>query len=139
MPFTAHRGAFFNVAGSFNDFFETQITAKGLPSWMTSAVVNFDMPQQPLTFPSFSVAHLGTETREMAQGRALDDGWRGAEQIGLAGGSCWESYPRASPPAARPSLSWTYTAHPPARPRTVRSPAPTPRARRRSRPTQTRM
>ena len=96
MPFTAQPGAFFNVAGSFNDFFDKQLTAKGLPSWMTSAVVNFDMPQQPLTFPSFSVTHLGTETREMAQGRALDDGWRGAEQIGLAEISCWESYARAS-------------------------------------------
>src|SRR3989304_8434683 len=101
MPFTAPPGAFFNVAGSFNAFFDKQITAKGLPRGMARAVVNFDMPQQPLTFPSFSVTHLGTETREMAQGRALDDGWRGAGQIGLAEISCWERYARGSGLQAR--------------------------------------
>ncbi len=96
MAFTAQIGSFYNVAGSFNDFFEKQVTAKGLPAWMTSAIVNFDYPQIPLIFPSFSVTHLGHAPREVAQGRNLDEGWRGAEQVGLAEISCWESYARAS-------------------------------------------
>lgn len=97
MPFTAQPGGSFNVEGSFNDFFLTQLTARGLPDWMTSAVVNYDYPQQPLTYPSFSVTHLGgPDPVEVAQGRTLDPGWRGARQIGLAEISCWESYNRAS-------------------------------------------
>src|SRR3989337_686952 len=96
MPFTAHPGSFYNVAGSFNDFFADQVTANGLPAFMPSSVVNYDYPRQPLTYPSFSVTHLGQETREIAQGRNLDPGWRGAEQIGVAEISCWESYQRAS-------------------------------------------
>jgi len=96
MAFTAQIGGVFNVEGSFNDFFATQLTAKGIPSWMSSAVINYDYPQQPLTFPSFSVTHLGGVPREVAQGRTLDPGWRGAEQNALAEISCWESQQRAS-------------------------------------------
>ena len=97
MAFTAHPGATFNVEGSFNDFFVTQLTAKGLPEWMPSAVVNFDYPQQPLTYPSFSVVHLGgPDAVEVAQGRTLDPGWRGARQMGLAEISCWESQKRSN-------------------------------------------
>lgn len=96
MGFTAHPGSFYNVAGSFDNFFATQLTAKGIPDWMPSAVVNYDFPQKPLTFPSFSVTHLGTEPREVAQGRHLDPGWKGVEQIGLADIRCWESVRRAN-------------------------------------------
>lgn len=97
MAYTAQPGAFLNVAGSFNNFFATQVTAKGLPAFMPSAVVNFDYPVQPLTYPSFSVTHLGSvAVREVAQGRQLDGGWKGAEQVGLAEISCWESFGRAS-------------------------------------------
>ena len=96
MPFTAHPGALYNVLGSFNDYFRKQVTANGLPAFMPSSVVNTDWPQKPLTFPSFSVIHLGAEPREVAQGRNLDPGWRGAERIGLAEISVWESYARAS-------------------------------------------
>ena len=96
MAFTAHPGASYNIIGSFNDFFQTQLTAKGLPDFMPSAVVNYDWPNQPLTFPSFSITHLGSEVREVAQGRHLDPGWKGAEQIGIAEVDVWESYQRAS-------------------------------------------
>lgn len=96
MAFTAHPGAQYNVAGSFNDFFARQLTAAGLPDWMPTAVVNYDYPQKPLTFPSFSVTHLPSTPREMAQGRHLDPGWKGAEQIGLADIRAWESLRRAS-------------------------------------------
>lgn len=96
MAFTAHPGAFYNVAGSFDNFFRVQLTAAGLPDWLPSAVVNYDFPQQPLTFPSWSVTHLGPEPREIAQGRNLDPGWKGVEQIGLADVRCWESVRRAN-------------------------------------------
>lgn len=92
MAYTAQPGAFFNVAGSFNDFFVTQLTAKGIPAWLPSAVTNFDYPQQPLTYPSWSVTHLGSEPLEVAEGRALDPGWRGAERLGIAEINCWHSY-----------------------------------------------
>lgn len=96
MAFTGHPGATLNVEGGFNHFFETQLTAKGLPAWMPSAVLNYDFPQQPLTFPSFSVTHLGAEPVQEFQGRNLDPGWKGSEQMGVAEISCWESYARAS-------------------------------------------
>lgn len=96
MPFTAHPGALYNVVGSINDFFATQVTAKGLPAFMPSAVVNFDFPQAPLTFPSFSVNHLGTELAEAYQGYNLDGGWRGQMRLGIAEINVWESYSRAS-------------------------------------------
>lgn len=96
MGFTAHPGAFYNIAGSFDQFFATQLTAAGLPAWMPSAVVNYDFPQKALTFPSFSVTHLGTEPREVAQGRNLDAGWKGVEQIGLADIRAWVSVRNAS-------------------------------------------
>lgn len=95
MGFTAHPGATHNVEGSFNDFFETQLTAKGIPAWMPSAVVNYDFPQKPLTFPSWSVTHLGAEPGQEFEGRNLDPGWKGGEQIGMVEISCWESYARA--------------------------------------------
>lgn len=96
MGYTAQPGAMLNVEGSFNDFFQKQVTAKGLPAFMTSAVVNFDYPRQPLTYPSFSVVHLGAVRGQTFEGHIVDDGWRGAEMIGLAQIDVWESYNRAS-------------------------------------------
>lgn len=96
MGYTAQPGASYNVQGSFNNFFATQLTAAGLPAWLPSAVVAYDYPQQPLTFPSWSVTHLGAEPAQTTQGQSLDPGWRGVQQMGLAEISCWESYQRAS-------------------------------------------
>ena len=96
MGFTAHPGATYNVIGSFNDFFERQLTAKGLPAFLASAVVNYDYPEQPLTFPTFSITHLPSQPREVAQGRQLDPGFRGAEQVALADIRAWVSRQAAS-------------------------------------------
>ena len=97
MPtFTGYPGSEYNVIGSFNDFFETQLTAKGTPAFMASAVINYDFPVKPLTFPSFSVTHLGAEQSQTFQGRGVDNGWRGDEKVGIAEIDCWESYNRAS-------------------------------------------
>ncbi len=95
MGFTAHLGAEYNAVGAFNHFFETQLTARGMPDFMPSAVVNYDYPESPLVFPSFSVTHLGSEPNEVAEGRHLDPGFKGVERIGLADIRCWESVARA--------------------------------------------
>src|SRR5260221_10550084 len=92
MGFTAQPGAEFNVIGSFNDFFNTQLTAKGLPGWLASAQLVWDFPQETLPMPSWSVFHLGSEPVEVAQGRNLDPGWKGVQRVGLAEISCWMSF-----------------------------------------------
>lgn len=89
MGFTAQPGAEYNAIGSFNNFFEAQLTAKGLPAWLGSAQVMWDFPQEPLPLPSWSVVHLGSEPVEVAQGRNLDPGWKGVQRVGLAEISCW--------------------------------------------------
>lgn len=92
MGYTAQPGAAYNVEGSFNDFFATQLTAKGIPSWLPSAVVGYDWPDKPVTYPMWSVTHLGSIPQEIAQGRTLDPGWRGARRVGLAEIDCWCSF-----------------------------------------------
>ena len=94
MAFTAHIGAAYNVYGSFNEFFRTRITSFGLPAWMPSAVVNYDYPRRPLTYPSFSVTHLGATPFEIAEGNRLDDGFIGVRQVGLAQIDVWDSITR---------------------------------------------
>lgn len=96
MGYTAQIGGAYNVEGSFNDYFNTQISGAGLPSFMPSAVVNFDYPNQPLTFPSFSVTHLGAFPGEGTEGRNLDAGFKGQQMIGLAQIGLWDSYQRSS-------------------------------------------
>ena len=96
MPFTAHPGAFYNVAGSFNNYVSIQITGAGLPAFMPSAVVNFEYPTLPLTFPSFSVTHLSTDGESISEGQNLDGGYRGYRRRGLAEISVWESVQRSS-------------------------------------------
>ena len=94
MPFTAHYGAAYNVEGSFNNFFRRNLTGAGLPTWMSSAVINYDYPRKPLTFPSFSVTHIGATPFAIAEGNVLDAGYRGVRQVGLAEIDAWESITR---------------------------------------------
>src|SRR5258708_5740613 len=102
MGYTAQPGSQYNVIGSFNNFFANQVTAKGIPDWLVSAtgsadLVNFDFPQEPMTLPSFSVTQLGSDPVEVAEGRNLDPGWKGAQQVGLAEIDCWLSYRQGFP------------------------------------------
>src|SRR3990167_5850424 len=101
MAFTAHPGAIYNVIGSFNNHFVTQLTGAGLPAWMPSAVTNFEYPALPLTYPSFSVTHLSTDPEPIAQGQNLDPGYRGYRRRGLAEISVWESVQTAGATHAR--------------------------------------
>jgi hypothetical protein len=65
---------------------------------MPSAVVNYQYPYQSLTYPSFSVSHLGAVP--VVYHRDLGDGTRAAHMVGQAQVDCWESYNRASGQAA---------------------------------------
>jgi hypothetical protein len=47
-----------------------------------------------LTFPSFSVTHIGATPFEIAEGNTLDAGYRGVRQVGLAEINVWESITR---------------------------------------------
>lgn len=96
MAYTAQPGGTLNVEGSFNQFFAANITARGLPDFMPSAVVNYDYPRQPLTYPSFSVTHFAAMPVQRFEGHQLDPGFKGAEFEGIAQIDCWESYQRAS-------------------------------------------
>jgi hypothetical protein len=98
MSYTAQIGAALNAEGSFNDHFAKQITGAGLPAFMPSAVVNYQYPYQSLTYPSFSVSHLGAVP--VVYHRDLGDGTRAAHMVGQAQVDCWESYNRASGQAA---------------------------------------
>jgi hypothetical protein len=94
MAYTAQIGNALNAEGAFNSHFATQVTGKGLPAFMPSAVVNYQYPYQPVTYPSFSVTHLGAVPTTYH--RDLGDGTRAAHMVGQAQIDCWESYNRAS-------------------------------------------
>ncbi len=83
----------YSIFGTFNDWFQASV-ASALPSWMPSAVINFDYPSTPLTFPSFSVTHMGTDERPVAQSDYLDPGWQGVRKVHVVDISCWESRDR---------------------------------------------
>lgn len=97
MGFTAHPGAAYNVEGTINKFILDNITAQGLPTWMASSVVNFDYPDTPLTYPSFSVTHLAQIGTAIAQGNQLDPGFKGRRKDGIVEVNCWESKERGHP------------------------------------------
>ncbi len=93
MPFSADYGDV-NVQGSFDKFFQDNITAFGLPSWITGVNTYFSFPDQGLTaFPSFSITHMAKVQSEIAQGRIVRGTpmQSGVRNDGLADISCWVS------------------------------------------------
>ena len=96
MAYTGQIGGAYNVEGSFNNYFRANLTGKGQPAFMASASVNFDYPNQPLVYPSFSISHLGQTPAGSTEGMNLDPGFKGTQMIGVAQIACWESYQRAS-------------------------------------------
>lgn len=89
-----HNFGSYNVEGSINEFFRTNITAAGLPSWMPSARMVFNYPEQPLisgySGHAFSVTHVGSVIVERFQGRGVDSGL-GHKRRGTLDFSCWVS------------------------------------------------
>jgi len=94
--YSAQMGGALNAEGSLNDYFTRQLTGAGVPSFLggQSAVVNVQYPYQPLTFPSFSVSHLGAVPT--VYHRDLGDGTRAAHQVGQAQIDCWASWNKSS-------------------------------------------
>ena len=94
--YSAQMGSLLNAEGSFNDYFARQLTGAGVPGFLggLSAVVNYQYPYQPLTFPSFSVTHIGAVATTYH--RDLGDGTRAAHMVGQAQIDCWQSWNKAS-------------------------------------------
>ena len=95
MPAFTHTYGRWAVKGSFNKWFADSIDDQGLPSWMAAAVVNFDYPATPITFPSFSVTWLGRRAEQVSQGEFVESsggtrykGQRWREVIEVR---CWET------------------------------------------------
>ena len=96
----SHPYGTYNVEGSFNNWFETNITGQGLPSWMPSARVVFGWDEEtPIisgySGAAFSVAHLGNEPIQEYQGRRVGAGAVGHTREGMVDVSCWVSKQQA--------------------------------------------
>ena len=94
MPaFSATFGAY-NVQGSFNQWFVTNITSNGIPAWMPSARVVFDWSKEnPLisghSGHAFSLNHLPDTEILVTQGKAVDNGTAGTFKAGQVEVGCW--------------------------------------------------
>ena len=87
----------YKVAGSFNLWFKTNIVTN-LPTWLASAIVNFDYPDVPLFneaagdyAPKFSVTHLGAyeDPAAYSESYLLDGLHTGQKLNSLAEINCW--------------------------------------------------
>ncbi len=58
-----------NIQGSINAFFKNNISANGLPAFITGVNISYDFPIDSLTaFPMYSLFHLESFTTPIAQG-----------------------------------------------------------------------
>lgn len=90
----------YNVAASFNNWFYTNITANGTPSWMPSARVVFDWGKDnPLisgySGHAFSLNHLGNIEVMNFQGKTVDNDSAGNMRQGQVEISTWVSRQQA--------------------------------------------
>jgi hypothetical protein len=88
-----------NVQASLNAWFNTNLTAAGLPAWMNSARVAVYWPDEDLFSGAahvFSVVHLGHDVTQTYQGRTVANGQNGQTMRGLMQVDCWLSERRAS-------------------------------------------
>ena len=78
----------FDVQGSINKFIvENLLTNK--PDWTNDLPINFDYPNQPLVFPSFSVTHLPSNEVQRYGGDGVGGGNKGVLETAIADISCW--------------------------------------------------
>lgn len=82
-----------NVEGSLNRYFRVQITAAGLPTWITGVTAYFDFPDHPITaFPCFTITHFGHSDSPIAQGNIVQgspSAVTGRRNDGMLEVSCW--------------------------------------------------
>jgi hypothetical protein len=93
MAFSHPYGAY-SVEGTLNKWFQTNLTAPGVPAWMPSAQVRFDWPERPLfsgySGHVFTVTHLGApEVMTEYQGRNTVGGSAGTMMTNLIEVDCW--------------------------------------------------
>lgn len=93
MSFIYPFGAY-NVQSTVNQWFVTQLTAAGVPSWMPSARVVFNYGKENPLFSGysgtvFSVTHYGYRDIANYQGRTVDNGSAGVAKAGTFEINCW--------------------------------------------------
>ena len=90
-----HQFGFSNVTSSINYYLVNNLGVN-LPSWMSwnygvsqPRPLNFSYPDQPLSFPSFSVTHHTSDPFKVAQGDRADGVYRGVTRQGQMEINCW--------------------------------------------------
>ena len=85
----------YNVQGSLNEWFRVNVTAAGIPTWMPSARILYDWPEEGIitghSGHAFTVTHLGPDPVGSYQGRIVGDGQRGTNMLGIMEVNCWVS------------------------------------------------
>jgi hypothetical protein len=91
----SHSLGLYNVEGTLNNWFNTNLTANGIPAWMPSARVVYDYPENGLinghSGHAFSVTHQGAEVLERYQGNNTVGNSAGQMMQGMAEINCWIS------------------------------------------------
>lgn len=94
MTFT-HQFGVYHVTNSIN-FYIRQNLGTNVPQWMTwnygvaqPRTLNFNYPDQPLNFPSFSVTHHQSRPAIYSEGDVADAGYRGIIRQGQMEINCW--------------------------------------------------
>lgn len=101
MPFNYPFGAY-NVESTINQWFVTNITGAGVPSWMPSARVVFNWGTESPLFSGyngtvFSLTHYGQRDIANYQGGTVDNGSAGVSKAGQVEINCWISKQVAGP------------------------------------------
>lgn len=94
-PFSARFGGY-NTEGSINAFFTTALTANGMPAWMPSARVLYDLGTEGLILSgysghAFTISHMPSEPIVQFQGGAADNGTGGYMRRGAVQVDAWIS------------------------------------------------
>lgn len=93
----SHPYGTYNVQNSIN-YYIRQTLGTSVPSWMTwnygvsqPRTLNFNYPDQPLNFPSFSVTHHTASPQQYTQGDKADGVYKGIIRTGQMEINCWTS------------------------------------------------
>lgn len=91
----SHQYGIVNVTDSVNFFIKNNL-GSSLPSWMDwnngvtqPRPLNFSYPDQPLSFPSFSVTHHSSDPLIYSEGDRADGTWKGTIRQGMMEINCW--------------------------------------------------
>lgn len=90
-----HAHGKYNVEGTLNNWFATNIAGAGLPPWMPSARCVYNWPQKDLisgySGHAFALNHLGAMSVQQYEGRNTIGGSAGETRQGLWEINCWVS------------------------------------------------